>query len=111
LKHNSVLRITLRHPDNGKAAIAMWWKVAEGIKTSADFEKFRNKVLLAPVSVQQKDGIAAISVTTDAGKLGVMAAIVQKKRLDYYNPVPMPADFLFMVDGKELGKPILEKYW
>ena len=110
LKNNGALRITLRHPDNGKAAVAMWWKVSEGIKTAADFEKFRKKVMNAPVSVLEKDGIADISVTTDEGKLGVKADIIQKKRLAYYNPVAVPADFLFMIDGKEWGRPILANY-
>ena len=51
-----------------------------------------------------------ISVKTQSGKLGVKADILNKKRLDYYNPKPLPKDFLFNVDGEELGRPIMEKY-
>jgi hypothetical protein len=47
---------------------------------------------------------------TPSGKLGVKSDIVNKKRLEYYNPCPMPANFLFIVDGVEIGQPILKKY-
>ena len=104
------LRLTLQHPENGKGALAMWWKVEEGIKSDADFLRFRNKVLNAPVSVNEKDGIIDISVSTPAGKLGVKADITNKKRLNYYNPTPLPQDFLFNIDGVEIGKPIMNKY-
>jgi hypothetical protein len=110
LTHNEAMRLTLRHPNTGKAAIAMWWKAEEGIKTDADFLHFRQKVLTAAVEVNEKDGMVDISVTTPAGKLGVKADLVHKKRLNYYNPVPLPMNFLFNVDGKEIGKPIMEKY-
>ncbi len=110
LKHNEGLRLTLKHPDNGKAQIAMWWKVQEGIKTDADFLKFRQNILKAPVSINEKDGIIELLVTTSAGMLGVKADLLNKKRLNYYNPIPMPTDYLFNVDGVEIGKPIMEKY-
>jgi hypothetical protein len=110
MANNKGLRLTLQHPANGKGAIAMWWKVEEGIKGNKDFARFRQKVLTTPVLVHEKDGIVDISVTTPAGKLGVKADILNKKRLEYYNPVPLPADFLFNVDGVEVGKPIMSKY-
>ncbi len=108
--NNEAIRLTLRHPDTGKAAIAMWWKVAEGIKTAAEFSKFRQTVLKAPVYINVNQGIADISVTTPTGKLGVKADITGKKRLAYYNPVPLPQSFLFNVDGEEIGIPLLGKY-
>jgi hypothetical protein len=104
------LRLTLQHPGNGKGAIAMWWKVEEGIKTDADFLRFRKKVLNAPVVVNEKEGIIDISVSTPAGKLGIKADITNKKRLNYYNPTLLPPDFLFNIDGVEIGKPIMKKY-
>ncbi len=110
LKNNKALRITLQHPNNGKASIAMWWKTAEGIKSDADFTKFRATVLNAPVQVNESNGLVDVSVTTAAGKLGVKGDLKNKKRLEYYNPVPLPKDFLFNVDGKEIGKPVMEKY-
>jgi hypothetical protein len=110
MANNKGLRLTLQHPDDGKGIIAMWWKVKEGIKTDTDFLKFRQKVLKTPVNVSEKDGIADISVLTKSGKLGVKADIVIKKRLDYYNPQQLPRDFLFNVDGVEIGRPIMEKY-
>ena len=88
----------------------MWWKIAEGIKNDADFQKFRTQVLTAPVSVREKDGIAEITVSTPGGVLGVKTDVTNKKRLAYYNPVPLPVDYLFQVDGVEIGKPILKKY-
>ncbi len=110
LKNNDAMRLTLRHPDNGKAQIAMWWKVKEGIKSDADFSKFRKKVLSAPVKIEEKNGIADVAVNTQAGWLGVKTDVANKKRLNYYNPKPLPANFLFNIDGVEIGKPLMEKY-
>jgi hypothetical protein len=110
MANNSGLRLTLQHPANGKGAIAMWWKTEEGIKTAAEFQQFRQKVLKTPVKVDQKDGILDISVQTPLGRLGVQTDLVAKKRLNYYNPSPLPDDFLFQVDGIEIGKPVMEKY-
>ena len=110
LKNNETLRLTLRHPENGKARIAMWWKVEEGIKNEADFSKFRKKVLSAPVKIEEKYGTVDVCVNTQAGWLGVKADVANKKRLNYYNPKPLPANFLFNIDGVEVGKPIMEKY-
>ncbi|MBB5441162.1 hypothetical protein HDC92_004867 [Pedobacter sp. AK017] len=110
LKHNKTMRLTLRHSNNGKAAIAMWWKVEEGIKTAADFLKFRKKVLSAPLIVNVQNGVVEVAVVTANGKLGVKADLSSKKRLAYYNPSPLPASFLFQVDGVEIGRPIMQKY-
>ena len=110
LIHNKALRLTLRHSDNGKAGIAMWWKVQEGIKSDADFQKFRQTVLKAPVSVKEKDGEIEIIVKTPFGNLGVKANLNNKLRLEYYNPVPLPKNYLFNLNGVEIGKPIMEKY-
>ncbi len=110
MKNNAALRLTLKHDSNGKAAIAMWWKAEEGIKTEADFRNFRNKVLSAPVAIITENGQLDISVTTPSGKLGVKANLLNMKRLEYYNPVPMPKEFLLNIDGLEIGKPIMEKY-
>ena len=104
------LRLTLQHPDNGKGAVAMWWKVQEGIAGKSDFEKFRKTIQNAPVSVSEQNGIVDVSVATSSGKLGVKADILNKKRLTWYNPVPPPDNFLFNVDGEEVGKTILKKY-
>lgn len=108
--NNKALRLTLKHPGNGKATVAMWWKTAEGVKTADDFAKFRKVVLSAPVAISNVEGIIDIAVTTTSGKLGVKADLTNKKRLAYYNPVPLPKDFLFNVDGIELGAPIMSKY-
>lgn len=110
LLHNRALRLTLRHSDNGKAGIAMWWKVQEGIKSDADFQKFRQTVLKAPVSVNYKDDVIEVVVNTPSGNLGVKANLANKERLSYENPKPLPQDYLFNVDGVEIGKPIMEKY-
>ncbi len=108
--HNNVMRITLQHSTNGKAVIAMWWKTQEGIRSAADFAKFRNQVLHAKVSAIESKGIIDVSVITSAGKLGVKANLNLKKRLDYYNPSPLPKDFLYNIDGLDVGKQIMQKY-
>ena len=110
LIHNGTLRITLQHPNTGKANIAIWWKTAEGINTDQAFVEFRQEVLNAAVSVKEENGTVDIFVPTQSGKLGVRADLATKKRLEYYNPAPLPIDFLFNIDGKEIGKPVLERY-
>ena len=110
LVHNKALRITVKHPNNGKASIAMWWKTQEGINTAADFKKFRNTVMQAAVSVSDQNGVIDVSVATPAGKLGVKADLKLKKRIAYYNPLPLPTDFLFNIDGIDYGKNIMNKY-
>lgn len=110
LAHNKAIRLTLQHPDNGKAALAMWWKTAEGIHSSTDFAAFRKQVMETPVTIQENKGIIDIAVQTTNGKLGIKADLLKKKRLAYYYPVPMPKDFLFNVDGTEIGKPLMGKY-
>ena len=49
-----------------------------------------------------------VAVHTQSGKLGVKADLIGQHRLEYDNPSPVPKDFLLLVDGMELGKPILE---
>ena len=104
------LRLTLQHPENGKGVIAMWWKVEEGITGDAQFNKFRQSIANTPINVTDKNGIIDISVITSSGKLGIKADIQKKKRLTWYNPTPLPGNFLFNVDGMEMGQPIMKKY-
>jgi hypothetical protein len=110
ITNNKGLRLTLRHANNGKGAIAMWWKVSEGLKSDADFRRFRKEVLEAPVTATVTDGIIDVSVKTIAGKLGVKADPGSRRRLDHYHPKPLPENYLFLVDGVEIGKPIMDKY-
>jgi len=110
LTNNKLIRMTLKHSNNGKATIAMWWKTAEGITTDAAFANFRATVLNTSTNVSNNEGILDVSVITPQGKLGVKADLNLKKRITYYNPSPLPAQFLFNVDGVELGKKIMQKY-
>jgi hypothetical protein len=110
MQHNAALRLTLKHPNNGKADIAIWWKAEEGVTTDKAFASFRKKVLDADVMIQTDNNSLAISVKTPSGKLGVRADLLNKKRLEYYNPVPLPNDFLFSINGTEIGKPVMLKY-
>ena len=110
MKNNAALRITLQHPSNGKADIAIWWKAEEGITNDKMFARFRKKILDAAITVQSDKNVLDVSVQTTAGKLGVKADLFNKKRLEYYNPVPLPTDFLFSINGTEIGKPVMGKY-
>lgn len=110
LVHNEALRLTLKHPNNGKGNIVMWWKAAEGIDTDAKFKDFRNSVLDAPVSVTEANGVVDVSIQTTSGKLGLKADIKKKIRLDYYNPTTLNRNILFSVDGVDYGKKIMGKY-
>lgn len=110
LKNNQALRLTMRHTNQSKAAVAIWWKTAEGIRTASDFAAFRKTVLEAPVSVQDTNGVLDIIVTTASGPLGVKADLKRKQRISYTNPATLPTGFLFNVDGKELGIPLMGKY-
>jgi hypothetical protein len=110
LVNNEALRLTLKHPNNGKANIVMWWKAAEGIDTDAKFQAFRNSVLDAPISVTETNGVVDVSVQTTSGKLGLKADLQKKLRLDYYNPTPLNRNLLFSIDGVDMGKKIMGKY-
>lgn len=110
LKHNKALRITLQHAKDEMAKVAMWWKVAEGIKTDRAFAQFRQEVLNAEVMLKEENGQVDLAVMTKAGKLGLRADLTNKKRLDYYNPQPLPTDFLLNINGVELGRPLLKPY-
>jgi hypothetical protein len=108
--HNHAVRLTMQHPDNGKAARPLWWKTAKGFNTAADFASIRKQVMATPVTTKEEKGIIYIAVQEAQGKLEIKANPVRKKVLKYYYPLPLPKDFLFTVDGKEIGKPILIKY-
>ncbi len=110
LQHNAALRLTLQHPNNGKADIAIWWKAEEGVTNDKMFARFRKNVLEAAVNVQSDKNVLEVTVQTAAGKLGVKADLLTKKRLEYYHPVPLPVDFLFNINGTEIGKPVMGKY-
>jgi hypothetical protein len=110
LVHNEALRLTLKHPNNGKANIVMWWKAAEGIDTDAKFQAFRNSVLDAPVTITDANNVLDVSVQTTSGKLGLKADLKKKVRLDYYNPTPLNRNILFNIDGVDVGKKIMGKY-
>jgi hypothetical protein len=110
LVHNEALRLTLKHPNNGKGNIVMWWKAEEGIDTEAKFKAFRNSVLDAPVTVTDSNNILDVSVQTTSGKLGLKADLKKKVRLDYYNPTPLNRNILFNIDGVDVGKKIMQKY-
>ena len=60
--------------------------------------------------IKTENGLLDVAVLTKAGKLGLRADLPNKKRLAYYNPQPLPADFLLNIDGVEIGKPILEQF-
>ena len=110
LVNNEAFRLTLKHPNNGKANIVMWWKAAEGIDTDEKFQAFRNTILDAPVTVNLLNDVVDVSVITSSGKLGVKADLKKKQRLDYYNPSPLNRNILFNIDGVDIGKKIMAKY-
>ncbi len=110
LVHNEALRLTLKHPNNGKGNIVMWWKAEEGIDTEAKFKAFRNSVLDAPVTVNESNNVVDVFVQTTSGKLGLKADLKKKVRLDYYNPTPLNRNILFNIDGVDVGKKIMQKY-
>jgi hypothetical protein len=110
LIHNEALRLTLKHPNNGKGNIVMWWKAEEAIDTEAKFQAFRNSVLDAPVTINETNNVLDVIVQTASGKLGLKADLKKKLRLDYYNPIPLNRNNLFNIDGVDIGKKIMGKY-
>ena len=110
LVHNEAFRLTLKHPNNGKGNIVMWWKAAEGIDTDEKFQAFRNGVMDAPVIINNVNDVLDVFVTTPTGKLGVKANLKKKARLDYYSPIPLNRNLLFNIDGVDIGKKIMGKY-
>jgi hypothetical protein len=110
LKHNAALRLTMQHPEGKKLGVAMWWKVQEGIDSDQAFESFRRQVLRAPVQVSEANDILDLHVMTASGKLGLKADLSNKQRLAYYSPFPIPSEFLFQVNGREVDKKFKLKY-
>lgn len=104
------LRLTLKHPSNGKMAISMWWKAVEGIKSDAAFAAFRASILKAPVNIKLNGEVIDVRVTADGKPLGLKADLKNKTRLAYYGGPVIPKDFLLKVDGVELGRPIMDKH-
>jgi hypothetical protein len=60
--------------------------------------------------VKEANGILDLHVVTAAGKIGLKADIIRKQRLAYYSPIPIPNDFLFQVNGKEIDNKFKLKY-
>ena len=110
MPNNKAIRFTLKHPNNGLAQISMWWKIQEGLDSDAKFLAFRQSVLNTMVEVKNSNGILDIGVLTQSGKLGIKANLNLNKRLEYYSPFTMPKDFLFNVNGVDLGRQIMDKY-
>jgi hypothetical protein len=66
--------------------------------------------LNSKVEVFNQTGIVDVAVQTPNGKLGLKADINLKQRLEYYSPYTLPKDFLFNINGVEVGRKIMEKY-
>jgi hypothetical protein len=88
----------------------MWWKVEEGVVGSKAFEKFRNEMNKAQVNISYDQNKIDISVSSPKGLLGLKADLKTKTRLGYYGSETDNRSFLFKVNGKEIGKPIMQSY-
>lgn len=110
LKESKALRFTLQHPNKAPLRIAMWWKVEEGVVDSKAFEKFRNEMNHAPVNISNIHNKIDIAVSSNQGLLGVKADLNTKTRLGYYGSESDNRSFLFKVNGKEIGRPIMQSY-
>jgi len=104
------MRLTVTHcPDapKGIGAVAMWVRAAEGIDNDGDFAAFRRS-FGAPGTATISDGRAEVAVPGEKGKLRVFADVWKARRIAVEGGENFPADCVLSVDGKDLGRKLLE---
>jgi hypothetical protein len=104
------MRLTVAHcPDapKGIATVAVWVRAAEGIDNDADFASFRRS-FASLGSATFADGRAELSVPGLKGKLRIFADVWKARRIAVEGGEKCPADCVLSIDGKEVGRKLLE---
>ncbi len=104
------MRLTVTHsPDapKGIGTVALWVRAAEGIDDDGDFASFRRS-FGALGSATFTDGRAELAVPGEKGKLRIFADVWKARRIAVEGGEKCPADCVLSVDGKDLGRKLLE---
>jgi len=102
-------------PAKGKfGAVAMWWRVEEGITDDAAFERFRKTMIDAAVEIStpaDAGGTVYSAYVTPAGgeKLGVAADRETKKATDITGGITLPSGSVYAVDGTDVANGIFAR--
>lgn len=102
-------------PAKGKfGAVAMWWRVEEGITDDAAFERFRKTMIDAAVEIStpaDAGGTIYSAYVTPAGgeKLGVAADRETKKATDITGGITLPSGSVYAVDGTDVANGIFAR--
>jgi len=104
------MRLTVAHcPDapKGIATVAIWVRAAEGIDNDGDFASFRRS-FASLGSATFADGRAELAVHGEKGKLRIFADVWKARRIAVEGGEKCPAGCVLSVDGKDLGRKLLE---
>ena len=102
-------------PARGKyGAVAMWWRVEEGINDDAAFERFRQTMIEATVTtstpVDQAGTVYTATVApTGEEPLGVSGDCNSKLQTANQGGIVLPQGNIYLVDGEEAAQPIFAK--
>jgi len=104
------MRLTVTHcPDapKGIGAVAIWVRAAEGIDNDRDFAAFRRS-FGSPGAATFAEGRAELTVPGEKGKLRIFADVWKARRIAVEGGEKCPANCLLSVDGKDLGRKLLD---
>lgn len=100
-------------PTKGKyGAVAMWWRVEEGVNDDAAFEQFRRSMIEASVEVSAPTGGGTeytVKVTSPEGELGVSGDCSTKRQTANYGGTVLPQGSIYAVDGKDVANTIFSR--
>ncbi len=97
-----------RRPPAGVHAIATEIRVSEGLSDDA-FEEFRKRFVFQKPNVTIQGSRVTIESADSASPIRLVADIERCERIQLDGAESWAADALLAVDGKELGRPILER--
>lgn len=94
-------------PENGRASIALWARVAEGVD-EAGFARFRSDFARAAATARLDGAILEVSAQGLQGPLRLAANLETAERQACEGEEPGASEALLSVDGHDLGREILQ---
>jgi len=109
VKQNA-MRLTCVHsetPPQGRATVAFWVRVAEGLDDAA-FARFRRDFAAARAESKVDGDTVELTAAGLSGPLRVLANVTKGERKALEGGEPFAADALFCVNGRDYGREILK---
>lgn len=108
---SAAMTLTVVHsagkPENGRASVALWTRVAEGLD-DAEFAHFRNEFAQAPAKAVFDGNTLEVAASGLRAPLRLKADLETSRRLICEGEEPGTEDMLLAIDGKDLGREILQ---